>query len=505
MRRSATRLWLALIGFAPALAAQAPTPSTLSPAPVLLPFPKGRVAERLRSLADSTEEYAVYLPSKYSADQRWPLLLIMDPRGRALIPLNRVVEVAERLGYIAISSYNSRSDEAIDPNADAINAILRDADRLLSVDPHRIYLVGQSGTARASWVFGAQLKGNVAGLIGFGAALPRGYEVPAREPGTAPAMVFYGAAGTTDFNFDEMLPLDTLLDRVNLPHRIGWFPGPHAWPEADVFADAVEWVELMAMKFGLKPTDQRWVDSTYQVELDEGKAREASGDPYGAWRIYRNLAADYAGMVEVAAASARKSNLGESQAVKQASRRLGEIVQQQLAYNRKLGTFLYEFRGATPPSIDESLRRLELRELQRRAANGKDSMDAWAATRSLDNIWAYVSFYEPQDYLAAGNAGHALAILGIAQVMRPNSADVCYQRARALMTLDRGAEAIDAVECLVRSGVPMERIQKDPLLAGVRKLLASRTGGAASPPGAKASKTGQRRRWTGPGDYAGGN
>jgi hypothetical protein len=210
-------------------------------------------------------------------------------------------------------------------------------------------------------------------------------------------------------------------------------------------------------------------------------------------------------MVEVAAASARKSNLGESQAVKQASRRLGEIVQQQLAYNRKLGTFLYEFRGATPPSIDESLRRLELRELQRRAANGKDSMDAWAATRSLDNIWAYVSFYEPQDYLAAGNAGHALAILGIAQVMRPNSADVCYQRARALMTLDREAEAIDAVECLVRSGVPMERIQKDPLLAGVRKLLASRTGGAASPPGAKASMTGQRRRWTGPGDYAGGN
>src|SRR5512138_2650435 len=70
-------------------------------------FPPGQLVELASSEANPRQQYAVYVPSSYRAESEWPLLIVMDPRGRAMIPLSRLREASERLGYIAISSYNS--------------------------------------------------------------------------------------------------------------------------------------------------------------------------------------------------------------------------------------------------------------------------------------------------------------------------------------------------------------------------------------------------------------
>ena len=70
-------------------------------------LPTGRVVQRITSRADTTQRYALYLPSSFTRDRQWPVLFLLDPRGRALIPLQRFQPVAERLGYIVISSYNT--------------------------------------------------------------------------------------------------------------------------------------------------------------------------------------------------------------------------------------------------------------------------------------------------------------------------------------------------------------------------------------------------------------
>jgi hypothetical protein len=61
---------------------------------------------------------------------------------------------------------------------------------------------GFSGTARFAWLTAAELEDNIAGIIGFGGGLPPEYQPP-REARYG----FYGAAGFTDFNFEEMLAL----------------------------------------------------------------------------------------------------------------------------------------------------------------------------------------------------------------------------------------------------------------------------------------------------------
>src|SRR5690242_14078788 len=69
-------------------------------------LPAGRIVRRITSRADTTQHYALYLPSSFTRERKWPILFLLDPRGRALVPLQRFQPAAERLGYIAISSYN---------------------------------------------------------------------------------------------------------------------------------------------------------------------------------------------------------------------------------------------------------------------------------------------------------------------------------------------------------------------------------------------------------------
>ena len=87
--------------------------------------PAGRVVRRMVSRADTSQRYALYLPSAITRDRRWPVLFLLDPRGRALVPMQRFRAAAERLGYIVISSYNTLSDGPAQPNYAAMTAMIR--------------------------------------------------------------------------------------------------------------------------------------------------------------------------------------------------------------------------------------------------------------------------------------------------------------------------------------------------------------------------------------------
>ncbi len=450
----------------------------------LASLPTGRVIERVTSRSNRREQYAVFLPAAYRTDRTWPLLALLDPRGRALLPLERIREVADRLGYLVLSSYNSRSDETVDPNADAINAMLDDADQMLAIDPARIYLVGQSGTARAGWIFGAGLRGHVAGLIGIGAATPNGFPLAPRPEGAPPGMVFFGAAGTDDYNFDEMWLLDHRLDSLNLPHRITWFDGPHSWPPAATLTEAVEWMELQAMKFGLKPADPAWIEALLAHRMAAAALTEGR-DPHHAWRAYRDIVADFTGLRDVGAAAAMARELERRPEVRHTERHLGDLVRQQTAYADHLGGFLGDLRQGKPPTTGGARKQLRLADLAHRASDRSDTLAAHAATRGLEHVWVYTSFYEPREYLSRDDPTRALAVLDIAESLRPNDPDVCLYRAEALIRLDRRDEALRAVECAARGGVSPWRLERDPRIAsllaapGERVALARLSAGGA--------------------------
>src|ERR1051325_11621987 len=67
----------------------------------------GHVDERVTSTIDTAQHFALYLPPGYTLDRGWTLLLVLDPRGRALPKFLKFQDAAARLGWIVMSSYNS--------------------------------------------------------------------------------------------------------------------------------------------------------------------------------------------------------------------------------------------------------------------------------------------------------------------------------------------------------------------------------------------------------------
>jgi predicted esterase len=130
----------------------------------------------------------------------------------------------------------------------AARAIWIDASKRLPIDERRVYASGFSGGARVASIFPQVIDRAVAGIIGCGAGLAVGL-----EPGGMKAAAYFGLTGLRDFNYEEMKNLDLTFDPTGLPHRFFFFEGVHDWPDSAYCERAVGWMEVMAVKNGLRP------------------------------------------------------------------------------------------------------------------------------------------------------------------------------------------------------------------------------------------------------------
>src|SRR4029077_4005313 len=75
---------------------------------------------------------------------------------------------------------------------------------------------------------------------------------------------YFGAAGTRDFNYEEVLAMSERFRRTRVPYRVVTFEGPHRWPPADMCGEALDWLELRAMLGGLRPGGSSWAPPRLQ-------------------------------------------------------------------------------------------------------------------------------------------------------------------------------------------------------------------------------------------------
>jgi predicted esterase len=432
-------------------------------------FRPGEVVEVVQAAADSTQSYAVYLPSRYDRAKRWPILFLMDPRGRALVPLNLFQEAAEERGYLLMSSYDTMSDGFREPNEVAIQAMVSDALDHLAIDTRRLYMVGFSGTAREAWEFASRIPDNVAGVIGFGAGLPgewmdRALAVPRGD------VAYFGGAGTTDFNYEELRELDAALDDTEIQHRIQFFDGSHEWAPRELCARAIDWMELQAIKADLRLDDAAWVEDLYSALLEEARTLEASGYLYEAAQAFRHLAADFSGLRDVSEPGSRWAALQRLEFVKAAQATLAELAQLRKEFDDELMVIAAELEWQSDlPSVSNARRQLGIDELLATSQSAEDTLRAHGAKRRLENAFVQLSFYTPRNMLQRSLPDRALAALDIADAIKPHNPRVCWFRSRAFAQAERVSDALQEIACLADAGVTETSfLENDPYLEPLR-------------------------------------
>jgi tetratricopeptide (TPR) repeat protein len=418
--------------------------------PPVRTFPIGQIVENVQSDSNPEQRFALYLPTGFDPAKPTPVLFIMDPRRRALVPLKLFKPAAERFGYVIVSSYNTASDEPAQPSLRALQAMWTDMHDWFTVDDRRVYLAGFSGTARMAWLLARHLSGTFTGVIGAGAG-----SHPEYPPTKDFKFQYFATVGTVDYNFYELQRLEERLATVGLFHRIEGFGGPHSWMPEPLATQAIEWMELQGMRTGVRAADGALVDEWWRRDEVMAQTWTDMGLPLKAsWR-YAAMARDYAGLRETAEVEARARELGSSPKAKL------ELERRQRAYKlnalwteRAMMVISEAFEpGAEAPALssEELIRELEVKEL-RKAAASTDPVAAIEARQRLNSIEVQLGFYLPRDAISHAEYVRANYYLDVAVQMDDTSSVSWYLMAVAHARLRDPREAAEALERAIDTG-----------------------------------------------------
>jgi predicted esterase len=349
-------------------------------------IPRGQIVERIEALDDVSQSYALYLPSNYTPNRKWPVLYAFDPGARGRVPVEHFKEAAEKYGWIVLGSNDSRNGP-MSVVVKSWNAMQTDTHQRFAIDDERMYATGFSGGARAAISIAGGCK-CLAGVIASGAGFPIDL-----APSPQMHFVFFGAAGVDDFNYPELKRLEEPLTKAGITHRVQTFDGRHEWPPVSVAIAAVGWMELHAIKAGKRPRDDGFINAMWQQLLSDARTLEESKKYNEAYQLYLDLSESFKGLRDVAEIETKVKQLGDSREVIAAIREEQAQIRKQRELETRLNSLIAGRDGAG--SVNQSEEGFDstnllpqiLNNLRKQSKAPDDSTQRRVARRVLDGLF----------------------------------------------------------------------------------------------------------------------
>jgi len=403
----------------------------------------GEMVEGIACATDPTQTYTLYIPSSYSNDRQWPVLLVFDPRGRSLHAAELFRTAAETYGWIIVSSDNTRSDGPMEPNTIALQALWPEIHTRLPANFDRIYAAGFSGGGAVAYVLSKSTR-EVAGIVACGARhFPENFkdnDVPV-----------FSTAGNTDFNYHEMHEVNGFFDGRDNPHRLVIFDGAHTWMPPEVAREAVEWLELVAMQRGLREPDPKLVESLFAADLKKAQTLASEGRLLEAARRVTEMERTYNGLRDTGELQRAGEEIEQNPEHKRQRKELKRWNAFERQYLGEMNLQFAELRTAEIiPPVTQMALRFRIDELERRAL--QPGVEGVTARRALNSLTTGLGFYLPRDFLAAGQYDRLAVSLEIALQVRDDNPVWWYNLACARARINRDELAMDALERALESG-----------------------------------------------------
>jgi poly(3-hydroxybutyrate) depolymerase len=391
----------------------------------------GRVLDKVECEAHPGQSYALYVPSYYAKERRWPAIFCFDASARGHMPVERLRDAAEKYGYIVAGSLNSRNGPWAD-NAAAAKAMIEDVTAHFSIDRQRVYTTGVSGGARVATTIA--MSGYAKGVIACAAGFPT---LDSGIPKSVP-FVFFGTAGVEDFNYGEMRRLETELEERKAVHRIVFFDGGHSWAPPELMAEAVEWLELQAMRSGKRSKDDAFIAANFQKRRRVVPERPA----LDRWRALKSLVADFENLRDVTSLTAEAKTLGTSREVLEALKAEHALAVREDELVSELG------RAA----LESTRRKQKLAaDLRKKAEAPEDSGERQMVRRAIASF-SSMARETVRGLLEEADYERAEGMLEMAVALRPDQARTLYDLARVRAFNRNKQGALEALEQAVDAG-----------------------------------------------------
>lgn len=253
-------------------------------------FENSKVYPSVVCTADTNTTYALFLPPQYEKGKPCQLLIMFDPHGDGLLPVNLFNTEAAKSGFILAGSNNSKNGMSIEQTTGIYQKILADITSRFTIEKKAVYLCGFSGGSRVAGAI-ALTEGGIAGVVGCGAGLPN-INKKAVSPFSYLAIV-----GNQDFNYTEIHQLDDALQTADYVHHLLVFDGIHQWPPKELVPDIFTWLRFDAMRLQSIPAERAEINQF--IEKNDKEAQAFAAQPHKQQEVYIKMLHFLQGLTDV--------------------------------------------------------------------------------------------------------------------------------------------------------------------------------------------------------------
>ena len=232
---------------------------------------KGVIQDSIQIRELASESFALFLPSNYNAESKWPLLMVFDMEGRTKQAMAMFQETAEEHGLILAGSNAVRDTLAISDNIERTARLLASVQALISVDTRRMYTTGYGAGGKMAALVPVFING-IRGVVSSGASLPNTELLSIQK-----RFHFIGIVGEEDYNYTDMLKTRSTLNTLRYPNQLLVFNGGERWPDPEWINRAIRFLKYAEMAVGLIPKDTIAIRTGLERDLDGFQEMVSSG------------------------------------------------------------------------------------------------------------------------------------------------------------------------------------------------------------------------------------
>lgn len=387
-------------------------------------FVPGKLIPNVTCRANEKQSYALYLPTSFAVNRKWPIIYAFDPGGRGAVAVDVIRAAAEKYGYIVVGSNNSKNGPQ-GGGSEAAQAMWIDTALRLPIDENRRYFAGMSGGARVAASLALSCHTCVAGVISNAAGFPVGV-----TPAIDTRFAYFASVGNADLNYPEFIDLRTLLNNFDFRYRIRVFHGGHDWAPPEVWNEALNWMDIQAMASGLLTRNPARIESTMANDLDRARAFEANHEWLAAVREYQSMTRDFAGLADTASAKSHLAELEKNKEFLKQEKQEKEDVARQIRLMSDLSAQMQKIASAGLDRAALVDLRNNIADLKHDAEHASKERDKLVLQRALGSL-VIQAFESGQRRVEQKDYRTALQYFDLAAAGSHNLGWVHYQRAQA--------------------------------------------------------------------------
>lgn len=226
-------------------------------------LPKGEVIDTVTT-AVAGQTYALYLPTDYTPEKEYPVILFFEPLARGSLPVENYRELAEKYDLILTCSNNSKNYTTPYLSFDAAEIMINDVFSRFSIDKNLVITSGFSGGSRTAIAVATQSP-LVKGVIGVGAVGPIFREDALRKHHGIP---YAGLVGNRDFNYVEHYIGEKEFTEQGITNIRLVFNKHHSWAPARDYEIALVWM-ITQLDEGRKTVLEQSLIASYLQQVQD--------------------------------------------------------------------------------------------------------------------------------------------------------------------------------------------------------------------------------------------